>query len=227
MTADSAKLSYRVTNLSSQVRDPDRINVFLDGAYSLSLTTRQVVDLGVKVGQVLDAEQRADLEARSVYGKLFARTLEWSLSRPRSERELRQYLYKKTLDKTSRRKDGQTYVVKGVHPFVTEEVADSIIERGYVNDESFARFWVESRMLRKGVSVRRLRAELAEKGVSRDLVDAVIDESERSDETEIQKVIEKKRKRYDSEDKLIGYLARQGFSYDDIKRALADASDEG
>lgn len=68
---------------------------------------------------------------------------------------------------------------------------------------------------------------MAEKGVSRDLVDAVIDESERSDETEIQKVIEKKRKRYDSEEKLIGYLARQGFSYDDIKRALADASDEG
>ncbi len=218
---------YTVTNLTPQVRDPDRINVFIDGVYKLSLTTRQVIDLGVKVGQVLDEERRKELEERSVFGKVFARTLEWSLSRPRSERELNQYLYKKTLDRTSKRKDGQTYVVKGIPKQVVDEVARAIIEKGYVNNESFARFWVENRMRRKGVSLRRLKAELVQKGIDREIVDAVIDESDRSDESEIQKVINKKRNSYKTEEKLIGYLARQGFSYDDIKKALSSDQEFG
>ena len=38
---------------------------------------------------------------------------------------------------------------------------------------------------------------------------------------EIQKIIAKKAKKYADEKKLVAYLARQGFSYDEIKRALS------
>lgn len=218
---------YTVTNLSSQVRDPDRINVFIDGVYRLSLTTKQVVDLGIKIGLVIDESRKKELEEHSVFGKVFARTLDWSMSRPRSERELNQYLYKKTRDRASKRKDGQTYVIQGLPKAVVDEVELAIIKKGYVNDETFARFWAENRMRRKGVSLRRLQAELAQKGVSRDISDAVLAESSRSDESEIQKVINKKRNSYKTEEKLIGYLARQGFSYDDIKKALSSDQEFG
>ena len=70
--------------------------------------------------------------------------------------------------------------------------------------------------------MRKIRAELAVKGVDRRIVDLVIDKSSRNDEDEIQKVIEKKRNKYSDEQKLIAYLARQGFSYEDIKSALAN-----
>ena len=215
-----SELRYTITNLTSQVRDVDRVNVFIDGTYHLSLTTRQVVDLGIKIGQSIDDNKKLQLEEHSVFGKVFTRTLEWSLSRPRSVRELEQYLYRKTQDRSTRRKDGQAYILKGVPELVVEEVARSIVSKGYVDDASFARFWVEHRMQRKGVSLRRLRAELAQKGVERDVIEVAMSECERTDESEIIKVINKKRNTYKTEDKLIGYLARQGFSYDEIKKAL-------
>jgi len=49
-------------------------------------------------------------------------------------------------------------------------------------------------------------------------------QSRRTDEDELAKVIAKKRPRYPDEQKLIAYLLRQGFVYDDIRAALT--SDE-
>ncbi|PID33490.1 hypothetical protein CR969_00415, partial [Candidatus Saccharibacteria bacterium] len=50
-------------------------------------------------------------------------------------------------------------------------------------------------------------------------------ESARSDQTEIAKIIAKKRARYPDEQKLIAYLARQGFNYDDIRSAISQLDD--
>jgi regulatory protein len=78
--------------------------------------------------------------------------------------------------------------------------------------------------MQKGTSMRKLRAELQAKGVSPSLIDAALADSERADETELQKVIAKKRARYPDTMKLMQYLARQGFRYDDIKAALNEDS---
>ena len=95
-------------------------------------------------------------------------------------------------------------------------------EKGYVDDEEFARWWVENRNIIKGTSKRKLSSELAAKGVDRILIDRVLAESDRSDLQELTKIIAKKRRRYPDEQKFIAYLARQGFSYDDIKQALRE-----
>jgi SOS response regulatory protein OraA/RecX len=74
--------------------------------------------------------------------------------------------------------------------------------------------------MKKGASLRRLRLELAQKGVEKEIVERVIAENIRSDEEELQKIIAKKRYRYPDQQKFMQYLARQGFSFDDIKAAL-------
>ena len=55
--------------------------------------------------------------------------------------------------------------------------------------------------------------ELAKKGVSKDTIDEVLRDSNRNDEDEILKIIAKKRAKY-TDEKLIQYLCRQGFSYE-------------
>ena len=65
-----------------------------------------------------------------------------------------------------------------------------------------------------------LSAELSAKGVDRTIIERLLSETEREDITELQKIINKKRPRYDDDQKFMSYLARQGFSYDDIKTAL-------
>jgi regulatory protein len=62
------------------------------------------------------------------------------------------------------------------------------------------------------------------KGVSSGIIDAVLQVSDRTDASELQKVIAKKRSRYDDQ-KLMAYLARQGFRYDDIREALDQYDD--
>ncbi|HET7629976.1 MAG TPA: RecX family transcriptional regulator, partial [Candidatus Saccharimonadales bacterium] len=73
-----------------------------------------------------------------------------------------------------------------------------------------------------GASRRKLIAELRAKGVDQATIDDQLASTERSDGDEIQKIIAKKRARYPDQQKFIAYLARQGFSYDDIRRALDD-----
>lgn len=211
----------KITALKIQLRDKARVNVFVDGKYRFSLDINQVAELGVKTNAEYSEEELLELENESQFGKLYTRSLEYAFIRPRSQREMRDYLYRKTRD--TRTQTG--LIKKGVSKELTERVFDRLTAKGYINDEKFARYWVENRNLRKGISKRKLQAELAAKGVDRSIVDAIVGDSERQDGDELQKIIAKKAKRYDDEQKLIAYLARQGFSYDDIKQALAEIRD--
>lgn len=212
----------KITGIGAQAHNPDRVNVSIDGVYRFSLNISQLTDLGVKVGRELDGAELIVLETESQFGKLYARALEYSLMRPHSIREVRDYLYRKTLTTKYKNRKGEVAEKKGYSPTLTQRVLDRLIEKGYVDDEHFARWWVDSRNQTKGASLRKLSNELRAKGVSGELVEKVIAESSRSDESELSKIIAKKRTRYPDEQKLIQYLARQGFGYDDIKVALRE-----
>lgn len=213
----------KITNLSSQIRNPDRINVSIDGKYVFSLDISQVTELGVKVGREVSEEELAVLRTESLFGKLYSLALNYSFSRPHSVRELRDYLYRKTLTTKFRTKKGEVREREGYSPALTTRVLEKLQHKGYVDDETFARWWVESRNQIKGTSLRKLSAELRAKGISGELIATVLVESDRSDENELAKMIAKKRSKYPDDPKLIAYLARQGFRYDDIVAALATA----
>lgn len=214
----------KITAISVQARDKSRVNVKVDGRYRFSLDILQVAELGIRIGKEYDEEELVALEEESQYGKLYTRTLEYCLIRPRSRREVKDYLYRKT--RPTRKKTGE--LKPGVSVALTERVYNRLDEKGYLSDEVFARFWVENRNVRKGSSLRKLRSELSGKGVSSEIIEKVMAGSERSDDQEIDKIIQKKYSRYDDQQKLMAYLARQGFSYDDIKEAIErfESSDE-
>ena len=101
-------------------------------------------------------------------------------------------------------------------------------QKAYVNDEAFARWWVENRQLSKGLSRRKLTAELRSKGVHPGIISRMLEETDRTDEQELVKIIAKKRRRYAGDrQKFVQYLVRQGFSYDDVVSALNDITETG
>ena len=211
----------QITAITAQQKDKNRVNVMVDGKYRFSLDIFQYADLGLKVGQEYSDEELTALEQEGVFGKVYVRALEYCLMRPHSAREVKDYLFKKTRD--TRTKTGD--VKKGISPEVTARVFDRLTEKGYIDDEKFTRYWVENRSLTKGASRRKLQAELRAKGVESMIIERFLSESDRSDDDELQKVIAKKRARYPDRQKLIQYLARQGFSYDDISAALDKTED--
>lgn len=206
----------KITAIKIQTRDKNRVNIEVDGKYRFSLSVYQLSDLALKVGSDYTSEELDSLEQESTFGKVYARALEYCLMRPHSSKEVRDYLYRKTRD--SRTKTGD--VKKGIAKQITDRVFDRLVEKKYIDDESFSRYWVENRSLIKGSSMRKLVSELRAKGINSSLIQEVINSSERSDEEEIQKIIVKKRSKYPDDQKLMAYLARLGFSYDDIKSSL-------
>ncbi len=210
----------QITSISAQLKNPNRVNISIDGTYRLSLDIFQLTEMGLKIGVDISESQLVELEQESVYGKLYARALEYCMLRPHSGKEVRDYLWRKTRATKYKSRTGEIKTREGVSQSIADRVFERLQEKGYVDDEKFTRYWVENRNLTKGTSRRKLEAELRAKGVVAQVIGAALNETVRSDDEEIQKIIAKKRKRYPDDQKLMHYLARQGFSYDDIRQAL-------
>ena len=211
----------KITGISAQANNPNRVNVSVDGKYKFSLDIFQVSELGLKVGREYSDEELKQFEHESQFGKLYARSLEYCLTRPRSVREMRDYLARKTRpSKRKSPKTGQIIEKPGVEWSIAERVLDRLVKKGYLDDEKFARFWVENRFLRKGISSKKLTLELISKGIDRQVIDSIMQESSRTEKDELAKIINKKRAHYPDKEKFTQYLLRQGFTYDDINSAL-------
>lgn len=210
----------KITGISVQARNPDRVNISVDGKYRFSLDILQVTELGVKLGREYDEDELAELENESQFGKLYARALEYTMMRLHSSREVRDYLWRKTRDTRVKTRSGELRDKPGVSKAIADRVFERLVEKGYVDDARFARYWIENRNLRKGSSVRKLIAELRAKGVEQSIIDENMQNSPRDEKRELQMIIDKKRGRYDDDKKLIAYLMRQGFPYDMIREAM-------
>lgn len=220
--------TYTITKLTAGVKDPNRVNVFLDGHFAFSLDVAQVVELDVKVRQSVDEKRLKVLRDASDFGKLYQRTLEWVLTRPHSVRETEEYLRRrkqKRVQVNRQRAREEKRPLPELQEHTMKLVVERLIEKGYLDDAKFAAFYVENRMVRKGISQKRLRLELKRKGVSDEVAKRALDEVERPEADEILKVIKKKRAKYDDY-QLVGYLVRQGFDYQKAKDAVENYSPE-
>ena len=219
---------FRITDIKQAVKNENRVNVFVNSKYSFSLDIAQLVDFKIKVGQEISESELAELKKASEFGKLYQRTLEWVLTRPHSVRETKDYLRRKI---TSSNRGSKTRPsgperyrdLDGDFSFDKTSFADAIVDRlirkGYLDDFKFAEYFVENRFVKKGISKKRLKMELMKKGVSREIIEQVLEETSRNDEEEILKIIAKKRNKYDDE-KLIQYLCRQGFHFETVRNLV-------
>jgi len=193
----------KITAIKQQVKRPDRYSIYIDDTFAFGLSEQGLLESKLATGQELESAQVKALMATAVVDKAYGNALRYVVMRPRSMWEMQTYLRRKQID---------------------EPVADQIIERltnlNLLSDEAFADAWVSNRRLLKATSKRRLRQELQQKHVAERIIDRVLQEDETDERTVLMQLIEKKRQRYADDVKLMQYLARQGFGYDDIKSAL-------
>ncbi len=201
----------KISAIKQQVKRADRYSIYGDGKYLFSLSELELINTGLRVGKELGEQELDALKDQAVLDKAYDRTLNLISHRPRSEGELRDYLKRKDYDED-----------------VTTQTVNRLRERGYVNDQDFARRWVETRRLLKFTSKRRLSQELRQKHIASDVIDQVLASDETDERAVLRELIERKRKqiKYHDNLKLMQYLSRQGFNYDDIKSAMNAADDE-
>lgn len=197
----------RVSDIKQQVKRKDRYSVFVDGKYSFALSESGLLGSGLSVGQELSDEELKSLKDLSSEDKAVYRVLDLIARRPRSEGEIKDYL--------KRKKYSEEEITK---------ILNVLSEKGYIDDEDFAKRWVASRHLLKPISKRKLRLELMQKKIAGEIINDVLEDTEVDEKETIRELIEKKRKqtRYQDAQKLMQFLIRQGFNYSDVKSVFEE-----
>jgi regulatory protein len=146
------------------------------------------------------------------FEKFYKAAIRFLSFRPRSEKELRDYLTKKKCD-----------------DLTSKRIIESLKRDKFINDQEFVRWWVEQRTILKPKASRVIKFELKQKGINKELIDSFF-ESEESSSSDLTKALnlaekkmvrlgklEDKRKIYE---KLGRFLASKGFDWDTIKEVI-------
>ena len=116
---------------------------------------------------------------------------------------------------------------------VPDDVAATLLDRftevGLIDDEAFARSWVETRTAGRGLARRALRHELTRKGVEKQIVDEVLEEVDPDDEEEGARTLVRRKLRSvaglpgdKATRRLVGMLARKGYPAGLAYRVVAE-----
>jgi len=201
-------MAHTITALNAQKRNPQRINIYLDGEFAFGLT--RIVAAWLEVGQVLSDEKIAQLQAEDAQEVAYQRALNLLSYRPRSTAEIRQNLSR-----------------HGVDEKCMDQVLGRLERSGLVNDAQFARLWVENRSEFRPRSQRALSYELRQRGVAaQDIEDAL--QSLDNQGLACQAALKHARRLKDLEwqdfrKKMYAFLARRGFNYQDSNVAVRRA----
>lgn len=197
----------KITAIKQQVKRADRYSIYVDGKYEFSLSDSALLSSGLVPNQEISLAELAKLKQASNIDKAYNQALNLVARRPRSEWELSVYLKNKGYEKTEQ-----------------ETVLDRLRAAGFSDDLDFARRWVASRRLLKPISRRRLVSELKAKRLKEEIIKTVMAEDEIDDRETLRELIERKRRvvKYQDKLKLMQYLSRQGYDYQDIKSALEE-----
>lgn len=198
--------SGTVTALQIQKRNKERVNVFLDGEYAFGVSLS--IGLTLKRGQRLSASQIDALKEDDEGEVAFQRAVRYLGVRPRSSAEIALYLKRKEYDEK-----------------LVESVVLRLHEKGYLDDEAFAQYWVENRNRFRPRGAQALRQELRQKGVERETIDTALEEQDEDGaawaalESKIDRWSDLEKMEF--EQKAMGFLARRGFRFDVCRRTAA------
>lgn len=194
-----------ITALKVQVRRANRVSVFLDGEFALGISKAVAKDL--QVGQVLQAEDLAALQAAEQVEAAVEQAQRLIALRPRSEQELR-----------------RRWEQKQVPPELQDLAARRLLQSGLIDDRAFAAAWIENRAAFRPRGLHALRAELRRKGVSNAVISAALEGfDERKAALEAGRKGSRRLEHLSEDDyrkRLGGYLARRGFPYSAIAEVV-------
>lgn len=196
-----------ITGLKVQTNRKKRVNVYLDGTFAFSLERDVALKAGLRPGQQLSPEDIKVLSGEDRHQKCFNAACRFLSYRPRSELEVR------------RRLQQQGHDAHGI-----ERAIDRLKELNLINDAEFARLWAENRETCSPRGPRLLRLELQQKGLSREVIEQVLNDLDES--AAAYRAAEKKARNLPTEDyhtfhkRLAAYLTRRGFGYETLTRTI-------
>lgn len=204
----------KITDIKRQQRRQDRFNIYVDGKYGFSLGELDVLKSKIEIDKEVEPDEIKRLKKSDTKAKVMNSAFSYLARRNHAERELRMKLIKKF---------PKAYLV--------DNAILRLKELGYLDDEKFAREWIESRLNSKPKGRILVRRELLTKGVKAELVEKMIDlvYNGGREKKELAGLLVLRRNRYPKNrkgrEKLISYLLRRGFLWEDIRDQMESEAD--
>lgn len=198
----------QVTKISVQARNPERVNLYIDGKFYRGLDRLVALKLGLKSGLTLNPQLIDKLETTQSENSAW----EWALRSlrisPKSTRDMQMKLRRK------------------FEPELVGSVMEKLKNADLLNDERFAERLVGDLVQRGTKSKKEILLKLRQKGIANDFARLALNQVGSDAETAMKLAFIKNRslrgdlpwqKRYE---KITSYLARKGFAYADIRRTV-------
>lgn len=220
-----SKAFLRITSIEPQKKKSNRFNIYLDDKFAFAIDETNLAESRLKVGQTLTNLQIEKFIGKNQLGKLLDSALRFLSYRPRSVKEVTDYLVKKiaTGENIKFHQAEESPLIK--------KVIVKLKKYNYLNDQEFAKWLVSSRIRSSTRGPLYLKLELKTKGVDPDIVESILEGS--VDELKLAKsALAKIAKKWhnlspiDLKKKVYQYLASRGFSYETIKDAFANLTEK-
>jgi len=204
---------FVVTSIRPQ-KKRKRFNIYLDGEFAFGVSDKTLVKAGLAVNGRISEKEIEKLKKQDQQGGLYDQALRFLSYRPRSEKEVRDYLQK-----------------KGGPIGTTEGIISELKRQDLIDDRAFTEWWLEQRKTFRPRGKFALMMELKQKGIDEELIkdalERLIDEA-----SLVKRLIEKRAKNYKNLDqrsfrrKMIGFLARRGFNWPIIQKVLEEMKEK-
>lgn len=197
-----------ITSIKSQ-RNKKRINVYLDYKFGFGIDLDNFVLLGLKVEQELSEKEVAEIVKKAEFQKTYDKFLKFGMLRPRSEKELADWLKRKK-----------------IHESMYKDLFNRLKRLDLVDDKKFAEWWIGQRSEFKPRGIRALAQELRMKGIDREVVEQVLMDTPINEEKIAKELLQKKMYRWKSLPKrearlkMSQFLARKGIGWSVIKKVV-------
>jgi len=197
-----------LTRLVQGKKNPNRVNLYLDGVYAFSLSIDEVAKQGLKKDLKLSDPQVAHLKQVDEEEYIYVKILNFLSYRPRTTKEVRDRLWK--------------YGIKDLSS--QNQIIDRLKSKGYLDDLVFAHWFIESRNTHRPRSIRMLTQELKAKGISEEIISSVVGNIS-EEYTAIWRILSKKLGQprileHNERSKIYAFLNRQGFAWDKVKEVV-------
>ena len=206
-------LTQRIKEIKTQVRHPDRRTIIFDDGTFIGISEEVLLSNPVHPGDELTPNKLKQLTNSKQKQKLRNSALNLLSFRMRSLSELKQRLLKKGYD------------VQDIEPLLEEFDAKNIL-----NDSEFALAFSRDKIRSKGIGPSILRVELSNHHLPQNLVEDTINRmyTEFPIDTLLGNHLKKKKICRNSQlqerekSRIVNFLKRKGFSWDDISRVFVD-----
>lgn len=206
--------SGQITKLEVQKKNPARVSVYVDGEFALGVYGDVVLEYGLAVGRQVSAEYLEQVKKSDVLMSAKTRALAYLAHRARTKHEVRNKLKR-----------------SGVDDETSDRVLKRLDELGYLDDKSYARDYVRSRINNRGYGPQRIRSELVRRGIAPELADTAVEEgfaeldlldAARSHAQKKWSTLRREPDPGKRRRKLVGYLLRRGFDYETVYRVVEE-----